>query len=242
MKLTFFYQSGFLIEGNDFIIIIDYYKSNDLLHENLLHKIEETSKTVYVLVTHSHYDHFNPEILRWNGINTNIKYVFNKEMASNAIIKTCENKIVFLDKCECYNDLNIDLKAFGSTDLGGSFYLKCEDKSIFHAGDLNNWHWNEEVSHAEAAEAESFYLQELKLVSDDIKSLDMLMYPVDPRLGKDFMKGILQFIEKIDVKTVIPMHFGDNSLNHEFVREQLLQTNKHINYIPIDKKGYSINF
>ena len=66
MRLTYIYHSGFAIEGENFTIIIDYYRDSDgendgIVHDSLLHRAGK----LYVLSTHSHSDHFNPEILKW---------------------------------------------------------------------------------------------------------------------------------------------------------------------------------
>ncbi len=33
------------------------------------------------------------------------------------------------------------------------------------------------------------------------------MFPVDPRLGNEYMRGATQFIDKIKTRTFVPMHF-----------------------------------
>ena len=207
MKLTYIYHSGYAIEGNDFTIIIDYYKDSGdargIVHERLL----KNKGRLYVLCTHSHHDHFVPEILEWNKNRPDIVYVFSKELLDSGTV-TNEN-IIFLDKLEIYTDNILEIKAFGSTDLGGSFLIKAEDKLIFHAGDLNNWHWNEESTDEEIEEAESYYDRELAVLNKYIDHLDLAMFPVDPRLGKDYMRGAEQFINTIKTGIFAPMHFGE---------------------------------
>ncbi|MEI3154718.1 MAG: hypothetical protein V8S95_06185 [Odoribacter sp.] len=46
------------------------------------------------------------------------------------------------------------IKAFGSTDIGISFLIDIDNIRIFHAGDLNNWHWEEESTPEEIAGTE----------------------------------------------------------------------------------------
>ena len=38
----------------------------------------------------------------------------------------------------------VKIKAFGSTDIGISFLVSVDGVDIFHAGDLNWWHWWDE--------------------------------------------------------------------------------------------------
>ena len=37
--------------------------------------------------------------------------------------------------------------------------------------------------------------------------MDLVMFPVDPRLGTDFMRGAQQFIDRIKTSVFVPIHF-----------------------------------
>lgn len=215
MIITYVYHSCCAIEFKKFTILIDYYKDAikegeeiGWVEKNLL----QNDKPLYVLCTHSHADHFNEEVLKWGAQKDNITYIFSKEVVDtikdNPLLK--DEKITYLDKFEEYKDKNIKVQAFGSTDEGGSFYIEHKRKKIFHAGDLNNWHWNEEVPFEEALAFENHYICELELLSEQVKEVDVAMFPIDPRLGKDFMRGGEQFVNKIKTKHILPLHFGDN--------------------------------
>lgn len=207
MKLTYIYHSGFAIEGESTTIIIDYYKDttphNGLVTKTLLSRPGK----FYVLCTHSHPDHFNPEILTWKQHRPDIQYIFSKDILY--LQKAQQDEAIFLDKFESYTDDTLSVKAFGSTDIGGSFHLEIGGKKIFHAGDLNNWHWNEESTKKESAGFEKNYLTELDILASETNYLDLAMFPVDPRLGKDYMRGAKQFVDRIKVACFAPMHFGE---------------------------------
>ncbi len=85
MKLTYIFHSGFAIEGDGFTIIIDYFKDTiDNPEEGLVHKeLLKRAGKLYVLSTHSHYDHFNKEILKWQKLRPDIIYIFSKEIYDN---------------------------------------------------------------------------------------------------------------------------------------------------------------
>jgi len=209
MKLTYIYHSGYAIEGDGFTIIIDYYKdSSDIPGEGIVHKeLLKKEGKLYVLCTHSHHDHFNKEILKWKWEHPNVIYIFSKDILKYR--KAKDRDAIYLDKSNTYTDETLSIKAFGSTDLGVSFLIKAGGKTIFHAGDLNNWHWNEESTKEEIEEAELFYKNELDLLTNHVNHLDLAMFPVDPRLGKDYMKGAEQFINAIPTNIFAPMHFGE---------------------------------
>ncbi|MDR1091262.1 MAG: MBL fold metallo-hydrolase [Prevotella sp.] len=205
MKLTYIYHSGYAIEAEGFTIIIDYYKDshNKVVRNNILKKKGQ----LYVLSTHSHHDHFNKEILGWKKEYPDIIYIFSKDILRNK--KAKDSDAIYLDKSDFYQDETLFIQAYGSTDLGVSFLIKAEGKVIFHAGDLNNWHWNEESTEDEIKEAEDFYQEELGSLAANVKHLDLAMFPIDPRLGKDYMKGAEQFVDAIQTDILAPMHFDE---------------------------------
>jgi len=158
MKVTYIYHSGFAIEYQDITIIIDYFRDSGnkrnegVVHEQLLNR----SGKLYVLSSHVHPDHFNSEVLKWKEKRPDIQYVFSKDIldAGKAKIKDA----IYLNKLDVYQDDLLKIKAFGSTDIGISFLIELGGKKIFHAGDLNNWHWKEESTLEEIKEAEDNYL------------------------------------------------------------------------------------
>lgn len=236
MKLTYIFHSGFAFEFPEFSIIIDFFEDTDgksgYIHDYLLKK----ELPLYVMSTHSHHDHFNPEILDWKNKKEDITYIFSKDILDEKKAKATD--AIYLNKLDVFSDNNIWVKAYGSTDLGVSFFIKADNTTMFHAGDLNNWHWNEESTAEEIKEAESFFQQELDIVSTDIKHLDLAMFPIDPRLGKDFMKGAEQFIEAIQVDIIVPMHFSSNP--DKICAFEPIASKHNSKYICLKNKGESI--
>jgi L-ascorbate metabolism protein UlaG (beta-lactamase superfamily) len=210
MKVTYIYHSCYLIESAEFSVLIDFYR--DTIREDGTFWIKDyllgKNETLYVLSSHSHSDHFNPEILTWKSGKKNIHYIFSKEILDSGNTKA-ENAC-YLDKFCTFADENLKVQAFGSTDIGHSFVLHLEEKIVFHAGDLNNWHWAEEVPAEESLSYENSFLCELKLLAEREPHLYLAMFPVDPRLGADYMRGAQQFVSQIQTDYFLPMHFGNN--------------------------------
>lgn len=240
MIVTYIFHSCYLLEFSDFSVIFDFYQ--DVKRDNVQFWVKDyllsKPQDLYVFCTHSHSDHFNPEVLNWKDEKENIKYIFSKELLDTGTVSNPEG-ILFLDKGEVFRDKQLQAKAFGSTDTGGSFLLNVGDKLIFHAGDLNNWHWNEEVSKIEASGYENNYLCELELLAESLEHLFLAMFPIDPRLGKDYMKGAEQFVRRVSTDYFLPMHFGDNydkaNAFEKFARQQ------NCNYLKVTQKGESFN-
>ena len=205
MKIIYVYHSGFIIESGKFAIIIDYYKDSE--DEIVRRTLETFPGKIYVLATHWHPDHFNRVTKRWKEIHPDIQYILSKDILNRKFVTHDIGN--FMNKGEEWHDENISVKTFGSTDIGVSFLIEAEGKKIFHAGDLNNWHWDEESTPKEIRTAERLFLKEIKLLHDETQSLDVAMFPVDIRLGKNYMRGAEQFVDIIRTGIFIPMHFGE---------------------------------
>lgn len=207
MKLVYIYHSGFAFEFDNFAIITDYYHDTDLKQNGYVYnQLLASGKQLYVLASHFHEDHFNAEVLQWKQLNNNIIYLFSKDILRHR--KAAKEDAVWIAKGGLYSDDNISVRAFGSTDIGVSFCIEAGGLRIFHAGDLNNWHWNEESDADESSRYEKAYLGELKDIRKEIDRVDVALFPIDKRLGADYTRGAEQFLQKIDCRYFVPMHFS----------------------------------
>ena len=209
MQLTYIFHSGFIISGCGFSVLIDYWRDTKSFNKGYVHQHFLSSPgMLYVLSSHAHPDHFNPEILAWSEKRSDIRYIFSSDILPKIKNVPKNPEIFYLDKKDIYADDFIKVKAFGSTDVGISFAIEADGKNIFHAGDFNNWHWNEESTEEEIRIAETSFLRKLKVLAKDYPAFDLTMFPVDPRLGKDYMRGAEQFVQAIQTRVFAPMHFG----------------------------------
>lgn len=228
MELIYIYHSGFALLGDGFTVIMDYYRDSadehaqtglcrlikgllptkeseampaGVVHDELLHRPGK----LYVLASHFHPDHFSKEVLEWRQQRPDIIYILSKDILRHR--RAQKEDAIWLKKGEEYEDGTLKVRAFGSTDVGVSFLLEVEGKKIFHAGDLNNWHWMDESTEAEWKGSEKNFLHELDYIYEYTHEVDVAMFPVDPRLGKEYMRGAEQFVKKIKTHTFVPMHF-----------------------------------
>ena len=227
-RLIYIFHSGFAWLGDGYTVIMDYYRDTDdkhaaqalfrlvsglpeqteevqprgVVHDELLHRPGK----LYVLSSHFHPDHFNKEVLEWRRQRPDIVYIFSKDILRHR--RAAKEDAVWLKKGETYTDDTLTVHAFGSTDVGVSFLLEAEGKTVFHAGDLNNWHWMDESTEAEWKGAEKNFLHELDYIAERVPRMDVVMFPVDPRQGKEYMRGAGQFVGKIKTRVFVPMHFA----------------------------------
>ena len=237
MRVTYIFHSCYVIEAEKFSLIFDFYKDAKRMDgmywvkDYLLNKPED----LYVFCSHSHPDHFNPEILSWREKKNNITYIFADELLESK--QAAGIGVHYLAKYAKFEDYNFVAQLFGSTDLGGSFLVRIDDKYIFHAGDLNNWHWAEEVSKEEALVFENNYLCELELIAENVEHLYLAMFPIDPRLGQKYMLGAEQFVKRIPTDYLLPMHFGEQYDKVNAFESIARQNNCH--YLKVTHPGQS---
>ena len=67
-----------------------------------------------------------------------------------------------------------------------------------------------------------------------------MMFPVDARMGTDYMLGAVQFIEEIQVKVFIPMHFTAHPEAVMEFREEAAKRN--VQFVPLMETGEGIEF
>ncbi|MDD2962127.1 MAG: MBL fold metallo-hydrolase [Muribaculaceae bacterium] len=206
MILTYIGHSGFAIQMESCTLIFDYYIDK----ANAIKEILNKSKRAIVFSSHSHSDHFNSNILEWIKMydECSIDYIFSydikkKNRSINFPISTIfmrPNEIVKIEDI-------ITIHSFGSTDCGCSFFIEIEGKKIFHAGDLNFWHWKDESTQKEINKAQGDFTKILNDIYEYSTNMTLAMFPVDPRIGTDYYLGAKQFVHKFNINNFIPMHF-----------------------------------
>ena len=235
MKLDYIYHSGFAIEADGATILIDYWKDSSaeagqgLVRDRLLHR----PGAFYVLAPHFHPDHFNPEVLRWREVRPDIHYIFSKDILKHRRAKA--DDAFYINKGGVYEDDHLRIQAFGSTDVGVSFLLDLQGLRLFHAGDLNNWHWSEESTPQEIRKAEGDFLAEVRDLQQVAPAVDVALFPVDRRMGRDYMRGPLQFVERIKTHIFVPMHFSEDYEGGNAFRAQAEANG--CRFLAIDRRG-----
>ena len=174
-------------------------------------------RNVYVFVSHIHADHYNREIFNWLSERDDIHYILSDDIKRSAqslpAVKGKGRHTV--DFIACGGRLRVgalDVTAYGSTDTGVSFHVVAEGGiSIFHAGDLNFWHWRDASTAAEVAAADELFTMELNRIRLGIKKIDVAFFPVDPRMGSDYYRGAIRFCEAMKPSVLVPMHCSTKS-------------------------------
>lgn len=101
--------------------------------------------------------------------------------ARKKILRSYLSEITFIEKSERIEFPDLTVEAFGSTDVGISIAVLVDGLKIFHAGDLNFWHWTYESSQEEIDAAR-------ELFNDEMTSLKALLSLEDTEIVEEICK------------------------------------------------------
>lgn len=194
-KVTYLYNSGFVVELDETVLVFDYYTDEKNYLPNILPKY----KKIYFFVSHSHFDHWNPIIGKFEK--TAEKYFISYDIHDRAALP--EQKTIVLQEYDKYEDDCIKVNSYSSTDAGISFEAVTDGWRIFHAGDFNWWHWKGDTERNNAFARNGFLKQMKKLAG---LQADIAFFPVDRRLEECCDWGVKEFCRRTDIKHLITMH------------------------------------
>lgn len=213
LDITYYHHSGFSAALDDTLLIFDYWtgEHGELPFPKRIkpEKLKDF-KEIVVFVSHEHPDHMDPEVFEWRK-DLPVTYIVSHDMP----VGTRGKRLAPGDSYTVSE--NVKVRAFESTDLGVSFLVDLKGIKLFHAGDLNFWHWREESTLKEIEEADQDFQQAIIPLKDE--PIDVAFFPVDPRQGRLFDAGANTFILSVKPRLLIPMHFwGRAEIAVEFAR------------------------
>lgn len=203
MEVYPLYHSGFAVRTKAHLLIFDYYLDTPRgcgLSKGVIDPSELQGEDVVVFVSHRHPDHYNRRIFTWKKTLPDIRYVLSHDIKAKEehITATPGSPIVLPD---------MRVEVLDSTDIGVAFLVEVDNVTIYHAGDLNWWHWDGEAEE-ENADMGAKYKREIDRLKG--KEIDLAFVPVDSRLERTFTWGADYFMETVGAKHLVPMHFGDD--------------------------------
>lgn len=205
-KVTYLDHSGFLVETPEAILVFDYYRDPSHQVKKTLEAVPD--KPVFFFVTHHHSDHFNPDIFDL-AQNRRRTFVLSNDIESKHVIEK-GMQVAWMSAGDAIEDLDggLRVKAYGSTDAGVSYLVTTpEGETIFHGGDLNDWHWSKESTEKEIARAHGQFDKIVNRIASEVPEVNIAMFAVDPRQGEDYQRGAREFLTKVKVADFFPMHF-----------------------------------
>ena len=211
-KIWYLYNSGFAVKTDKHFLIFDYWKQRTRgkeLDNGFVDPETLIGQDVVAFVSHSHGDHYSRALLDWGRIIPNYRLVLSDD------IPKAPGALMIGPGMNLQQD-DFKVETLASNDEGVAFVVDVDGMCIYHAGDLNWWHWEGEPDDYNEGMASS-YKSQIDLLRG--RSIDLAFVPVDPRLGEQYAWGIGYLMETADVRHVVPMHFG----NDEYVVDWLLK-------------------
>lgn len=231
MQAAFLDHSGFLVELDSAALLFDWWKGG-------LPAIKP-GVPLYVFASHVHPDHFDPRIFTLDDGSREVRFIlghdiklssrnFSRWGVSPETAEKCRN----LRGGETLELSGVSVEALPSTDEGEAFLVTVDGRTVFHAGDLNWWHWegedkgwnrNMEVNFKKYAEALRG------------RTIDLAMLPLDPRLGEAGFWGPAYFLETAEIRRFLPMHqWGEFDFARKFLEKHPAFTDR---VLPVKEPG-----
>jgi len=115
---------------------------------------------------------------------------------------------------------DVNIIALPSTDQGVAYLVHTEHQWIYHAGDLNWWHWQEDNSAAQNEQAKQDYLSAIAMLNGMHLRIGFVV--LDPRQENRFYYGLHALMQICHIDYVFPMHlWGDYQTIHDFKRLEI---------------------
>ena len=214
MHVTFLDHSGFLVELPGLTLLFDWWKGD-------LPPLP--SGPLLVFASHRHPDHFDPRIFALDDGQRDVRFLLGKGIhltdrnrkkwgLSEKAAADCR----VLSGGESASPLpGVTVEALPSTDEGVAWMVTVNGQSIFHAGDLNWWHWAEEdLAWNRNMEAN------FKRYTEPLRGrrVDLAMLPLDSRLKTGGYLGPNYFLNLMEVRRFLPMHqWGNFNFTNQFL-------------------------
>jgi ankyrin repeat protein/L-ascorbate metabolism protein UlaG (beta-lactamase superfamily) len=208
LKVWYTGHSGWALQFNDKVIIIDYWQAGAQNHEASLvnGKInpgELAGKKVYVFATHNHRDHYDTTIFGWQKSIKDIKYVYGFHPE-----KTWDDKdqpyhgpsYTYIHDNQTGMVDDIKVTTIKSNDTGQGFLLEVNGLKIFHPGDHALFN----------GDLEADFKKEIDFIAAQTSNIDIAFLPVTgcPSSWKkeNIVQGFFYIIDKMNPAEVFPMH------------------------------------
>ncbi len=210
MKITYVEHSCFSVELENVILLFDYFKGE-------LPNFDK-EKTIYVFSSHNHYDHFNISIFQLLKEYPNVKYIFSSDIKiafgqsffkNYGVSDDIYEEIEFVSSNQILETLDLTIETLNSTDEGVAFIVAVDDRTIYHAGDLNLWVWNYKDECFNENMIEKFEKEIAKIKN---RHFDAAFVVLDPRQGELFNLGFDYFMKNTNTDRVYPMHFWNDNV------------------------------
>lgn len=233
LQITYLDHSAFAVRTPDTILIFDDAAGTPddeepLSKGRVSRALLQSHQHIFIFASHAHADHFNPDIYR-RAQGLDAHFILGDDIPRpHPGHRLSPGDSLSLD--------GVAITAHASTDEGVSFLVRVGGWTLFHAGDLNLWHWRQESTPKEIKDAETEFEAAVEPLRGE--PIDFAFFPVDPRMGEMHDAGALYFLMNARPRVMIPMHWwGRADVAHEFARRN---RTRHVEVVALTAPGDSI--
>jgi len=212
-------HSGWAVKTSRHFLVFDYYKrpnrpDTPFLANGCINPEEIKGLKTVVFSSHSHGDHYMPEIFQWKKQGVDATYVLGFKPKE-------EEEYILMGPRKTRTIGEMEVTTIKSNDAGVGFFVKVDGVSIYHPGD----HTNRKNDFSEPFKEEIDFLAQKGLTPD------LMFSPLTGCGATDqgsVKKGLYYTVKKIQPKTIFPMHaLGQENRYEAFaleVKEKGLKT------------------
>jgi L-ascorbate metabolism protein UlaG (beta-lactamase superfamily) len=200
--------------GGGDVLVFDY-PARPPLGERARQALEAAvqGRTVTVFISHSHQDHFNPDLSLIAETAGEAGWVLSDDV-EDLYPDSVPRGALVVEPDEEYEHRGFFIRTWMANDLGVAFLIRKHGLTLWFGGDLAAWLW-EEQSEAEETFTREFFAKVLDQLAAE--SVDLAFSNVDPRL--DNLAGGVEFVNTVAPRAFVPMHtFGRTRVLADFVR------------------------
>lgn len=194
MKITYIYHSCYVVELEDCYLMFDYCKGTLPCFD--------PQKPLYVFVSHAHEDHYQPSIFTLRDHTEKVSYILSDDIDlpdAKDCWKMKVDEVLELDE--------LKIETVFSSDEGVAFLIHVNGLCIYHAGDLNWWHWEGENTVEENEEARELFEKGMHTLKG--RHIDVAFLVLDPRQQEQFYYGFDAFMRQTTTSYAFPMHMWE---------------------------------
>lgn len=207
ITVTYFYQSTFAVAVGKTLLVFSYHENNQENKAGIPITDQDFSgfNNILVFIPMASAVHMDEVVFSWKP-SFPITYIASQDLKGKVPERS---NIRFVQEGDSFSVADAAIRVCGATDEGVSFLVKTHGVSVYHAGDLNLWHWREQSSPQVIAKAEQTFYETVERIPHE--PLDVCMFPLDPNQGGYYDAGANHIIMTLKPRVFFPMHFGNRS-------------------------------
>ena len=205
-RIVYIHHNCFVLQGGGKTLLFDYPAPQFLPREAAAVAaplLEASDLTVFA--SHSHDDHFDPDILAVTRQVAARRFVVADDVADRYGDRLPADAVV-LEPDDVRELDGMRIEALESNDMGVAFRIDVAGLAVYFGGDLALWDWPGQSPAAARAIAMSWRLALKKIA---VRPVDVAFSNMDPRLPS--LAGAAQFVETVRPRIFVPMHLDGHT-------------------------------